>query len=104
MPYVWLIITPTSLSLCSQSMLGMEFKERELERLRDMYVTYTAGMTAFPRWDLPFTTYGAARKAMKQLQEILLASVKDARAAEAKGLPVPGVLGKMITARDQDQQ
>jgi hypothetical protein len=85
-------------------MLGMEFKERELDRLSDMYVTYTAGMTAFPRWDLPFTTYGTARKAMKQLQEIFLVSVKDARAAVEQGKEVPGVLGKMISARDGDQQ
>jgi hypothetical protein len=32
----------------------------EIDRLHEMFTTYTGGMAQFPQWDVPFLKYGKA--------------------------------------------
>ncbi|KIY95293.1 hypothetical protein MNEG_12669 [Monoraphidium neglectum] len=41
-------------------MMGKEYAAAEIDRLHEMFTTYTGGMAQFPQWDVPFLKYGKA--------------------------------------------
>lgn len=57
---------------------------------------------AWPFLDIPFTRFGRAMDARRDLLAWFAGAVADARAALDAGQAVPGILGSLVAATDED--
>ncbi|KAF8059378.1 HISN7 [Scenedesmus sp. PABB004] len=80
--------------------LGADPPAAEVQRLRRLYLAWADGLLAFPYVSLPFTRYGRALAARRDLIAWLQAAVDGARAALARRQPVGGILGGLVAAVD----
>jgi len=85
-----------------QLTLGRSYSREELLSLSGTYLEWVKGFPAWPWWDVPFTPYHSALKA----RDIMISHFQEAtdagRAKLAAGEPVPGLLGNLLTAVDEE--
>lgn len=82
--------------------LGYHLSKQELTDLSVTYRKYTSGFLAWPWKEFPFSPYSAALRAREVMISRLQQAVTEARAKAAAGEDVPGILGRMIAAEDED--
>ncbi|HWP59596.1 MAG TPA: cytochrome P450 [Candidatus Acidoferrales bacterium] len=82
--------------IAARLLLGANTSE-EVGRLSQLFDTLAKGTQAFPPWDLPWTKYGRARRAVASLREYF-----QARLAERRKEPGADVLGMLVAATDED--
>jgi hypothetical protein len=71
-------------------------------RTRTPHPPTPQGLLAWPFIDLPFTSFGKALAAQKELLAFFQEAVDETRAQVAAGREVPGILGSLVTAVDED--
>jgi len=69
---------------------------QQVGHLSQLFDTVARGTQAFPRWDLPWTKYGRARRAVEALRAYLLGFLRERR-GEHRG----DVLGMLMGALDE---
>ena len=74
----------------------------ELEHLSRLNVALGRGLTAFPRWNLPFLPYGRGLRARDELRGYLRGVVRSRREGEESEEGVVDALGLLVAARDED--
>uniref|UniRef100_A0A383WDQ0 Cytochrome P450 n=1 Tax=Tetradesmus obliquus TaxID=3088 RepID=A0A383WDQ0_TETOB len=81
--------------------LGRDYPEATISRLSGLYTTWAGGLLAWPFIDLPWTPFGKAVAAKQQLLDFFQAAVDEARLQLAAGHAVPGILGSLVSAVDE---
>lgn len=92
-------ITMMTFEVIVQVMLGSQSNER-LQYLHGLFIQFMGGLAAWPAIDLPFTAFGKALAAKKQLMDIFLNEIETTRAKLAAGEPVNGRIGALVAAKD----
>lgn len=82
--------------------LGYHLPKQELVELSATYRKYTSGFLAWPWKEFPFSPYSAALRAREVMMSRFWGAVTEARGKAAAGEDVPGILGRMIAAVDED--
>ncbi|KAI8464385.1 MAG: cytochrome P450 [Monoraphidium minutum] len=82
--------------------MGREYDESTLTYLSGLYSTWTKGFLAWPYVDLPFTPFGKSKVARRKMLDFFDVAVKEARVELAAGRAVPGILGSLVAALDED--
>eukprot|EP00879_Flechtneria_rotunda_P010658 GHRR01011138.1.p1 GENE.GHRR01011138.1~~GHRR01011138.1.p1 ORF type:complete len:189 (+),score=52.30 GHRR01011138.1:1164-1730(+) len=87
---------------CIQVVLGRDYPQETVDYLGSLYRTWAKGLLDWPYLDLPFTGYGRAKKAQRDLYKFFQGCVSEAREQLAHGKSVPGILGSLVAAIDED--
>ena len=82
--------------IASQLLLGAG-TGRQTRHLSGLFDTLSRGMTAFPRWDIPVTRYGKARRAVDRIARFIRATLDDRRRQGGTD-----VLARLATAEDEE--
>eukprot|EP00879_Flechtneria_rotunda_P003830 GHRR01004070.1.p1 GENE.GHRR01004070.1~~GHRR01004070.1.p1 ORF type:complete len:300 (+),score=122.02 GHRR01004070.1:648-1547(+) len=82
--------------------LGRDYPQETVDYLGSLYRTWAKGLLDWPYLDLPFTGYGRAKKAQRDLYKFFQGCVSEAREQLAHGKSVPGILGSLVAAIDED--
>lgn len=85
-----------------QLTLGRTYTRAELVSLSNTYLEWVMGFAAWPWLDLPFTPFRRALKARQTMVNHFLEATAVGRVKLAKGEQVPGLLGNLLTAVDED--
>lgn len=85
-----------------QLTLGRTYTRAELVSLSNTYLEWVMGFPAWPWLDLPFTPFRKALKARQTMIDHFLEATAVGRAKLAKGEQVPGLLGNLLRAVDED--
>eukprot|EP00775_Hariotina_reticulata_P013035 gene13035-13164_t len=83
-----------------QITLGRQYSMDELQQLAGLYQQWVSGFLAWPWLDIPFTPYAKAVRARAGLLSHFQEAVDAARTKIAAGQEVPGVIGQLVTAVD----
>ncbi len=83
-------------AIAARLLLGADTSE-QAERLSGWFDTLARGAQAFPRWDLPWTKYGRARRAGEELR-LYFKTLLNQRRSE----PKLDALGMLVTAADEE--
>jgi hypothetical protein len=70
--------------------------------MMQMYTTLVSGILGWPYLELPFTPYGRAMAARRQLEVMFQDVVDEARGKLARGEALSGVVGSLVTAEDEE--
>ena len=81
--------------IAARLLLGADTSEA-VERLSQLFDILARGTQGFPQWDLPWTKYGRARRAVESLRDYFQ-TVLNARRSE----PKPDTLGMLVMAVDE---
>ncbi|WIA16755.1 hypothetical protein OEZ85_013407 [Tetradesmus obliquus] len=84
-----------------QIVMGRSIPEQQLQHLGGLFSSLTAGLVAWPYIDIPFTPWHKALAAREELCGFFLAGCAQAREALAAGQAVPGILGRLVAAVDE---
>lgn len=82
--------------------VGPHYTQQQTEELSALFKTWLGGLFTVPTWKLPFLPYGAAMKARRELGKHIQEAIARERQREAAGLAPQGVLGKLLTAVDEN--
>ncbi|KAF8055110.1 CYP716B1 [Scenedesmus sp. PABB004] len=82
--------------------MGADYDASTIDRLSNLFSAWTGGLLAWPFLDLPFTPFGRAMAARRELLAFFAGAVERARADLAAGRAVPGVLGALVGAVDDE--
>ena len=82
-------------AIAARLLLGADTRE-EVGRLSRLFDTLARGTQAFPKWDLPWTKYGRARRAVRSLWLYFQSRLQERR-RETR----PDVLGMLLAAVDE---
>lgn len=81
--------------------LGQTYTSQEILELNNLFKAWLGGLFTLLPYDLPFLPYGAAMRAREQLGVKIQAAIGAARAQAAAGQPPSGILGNLVSARDE---
>jgi hypothetical protein len=84
-----------------QVILGRDYEQQQLQRMRELYGTWASGLQDWPFLQLPFTRFGKAMAARQQLMEIFKAAIAETRELLQQGQQVPGILASLVSAVDE---
>eukprot|EP00878_Enallax_costatus_P002591 GHUV01002773.1.p1 GENE.GHUV01002773.1~~GHUV01002773.1.p1 ORF type:complete len:523 (+),score=179.47 GHUV01002773.1:316-1884(+) len=82
--------------------MGRDYPENVVNHLGELYGTWASGLLGWPYIDLPFTRFGKAQRAKQELLDWFQGAVDEARADLAAGKSVPGILGGLVSAVDEN--
>ncbi|WIA32262.1 hypothetical protein OEZ86_003108 [Tetradesmus obliquus] len=82
--------------------LGREYSRQEVLALSEHYKQWTSGFLAWPWLDLPFTAFGRSMCARNALLDHFQQAVTAARSKLAAGQQVPGIIGSLTAAVDEE--
>jgi retinoid hydroxylase len=81
--------------IAARVLFGADTSQR-VGHLSQLFDTVARGTQAFPQWDLPWTKYGRARRAVEALRAYLLGLLRERRRE-----PRSDVLGMLMVAADE---
>eukprot|EP00879_Flechtneria_rotunda_P007705 GHRR01008078.1.p1 GENE.GHRR01008078.1~~GHRR01008078.1.p1 ORF type:complete len:426 (+),score=141.85 GHRR01008078.1:697-1974(+) len=84
-----------------QITLGREYSREEILALSADYSVWTSGFLSWPWLDIPFTPFANAMAAKRKMLAHFQEATNAARDKLAAGQPVPGVLGILVAAKDE---
>ena len=84
--------------------MGRRYNSDELAQLSKQFATWTSGFLAWPWLDLPFTPYARSLAARRDMAAHFQAAIDVGRSTLAAGGAVPGILGNLLAAVDDDGQ
>jgi cytochrome P450 len=70
--------------------------------MMQLYQALVSGILGWPYLELPFTPYGRAMAARRQLVGLFQEVVDEARSRLARGEEVAGVVGSLVKAEDEE--
>lgn len=81
---------------------GREYTREEIRALSDQYHQWTGGFLAWPWLDIPFTPFARAMRARQAMIDQFQAATDEARQKLAAGQHVPGIIGSLVSAVDEE--
>jgi hypothetical protein len=85
-----------------QVVLGRDYNVAQVADMMQLYQSLVSGILGWPYLELPFTPYGRAMAARRQLVGMFQEVVDDARGRLARGEELSGVVGSLVKAEDEE--
>ncbi|KAF6255323.1 cytochrome P450 [Scenedesmus sp. NREL 46B-D3] len=82
--------------------LGHDYEDAQVMHMMRLYQALVSGILGWPYMELPFTPYGRAMAARRQLVAMFQEAVNGARVHLARGEALAGVVGSLVTAEDEE--
>ena len=92
-------IKPLLLEIGADCFLGLSNVGEEMKHVNDLFLTVNDGLVSMVTWNVPFTTYGKAKRARVELEAYFLKLIRDRRAQGAVG---DDMLTQFAMAKDEN--
>ena len=92
-------IKPLLLEIGADCFLGLSNVGEEMKHVNDLFLTVNDGLVSMVKWNVPFTTYGKAKRARVELEAYFLKLIRDRRAQGAVG---DDMLTQFAMAKDEN--
>lgn len=85
-----------------QVVLGRDYNDAQVAEMMQLYQSLVSGILGWPYLELPFTPYGRAMAARRQLVGMFQEVVDEARGRLARGEELGGVVGSLVKAENEE--